>query len=68
MPKNLVKRHTVADVEACLSKALSDLLGRSTSVLIAGLELKPDPLGEASEALFSVVVKYQPQPACESRV
>jgi len=55
MSENLFKKHSIAAMEECVAKALTELLGRPTKVVISGLQLSDERTFTATKsAVFSV--------------
>lgn len=54
MAENLFKNHSISDIEACIAKALTELLGKEVQAGISELKLSGDTLGLGYSAAFGV--------------
>ncbi len=59
MSDNLFKDHSISAIEACLSKALTELLGHRASLSINNLELSSDTFGTTYAAKFSAYAVHE---------
>ncbi|MGI4776923.1 MAG: hypothetical protein ACRYGA_02200 [Janthinobacterium lividum] len=59
MADNLFKTKSLVEIEECLAKALTELLGQETSVSIAGLQT-PQGFVVSPSATFTVSATHKP--------
>lgn len=59
MSENLFKNHSVNDIQACIAKALTELVGEEVQVGISQLKVSSDTLGLSHIAVFDVSASHK---------